>query len=384
MHPDHLVERDLHVEVSSSISTSPRVRQLGAMFDVPPADKTSLTWDGRFVLDKPWNIGLIVGPSGSGKTTLLHELFGEPLEMSWDGASVIDDFAEQCRLNDIAKVCQAVGFNTIPAWLRPYDVLSTGEQFRVDVARRLLETEGTIAIDEFSSVVDRQVAQIGAHAVQKFVRRADRQLVAASCHYDIIEWLQPDWIFEPATMNLKWRRLRQRPSLDVTIGPVDRSAWALFAPFHYLTATCPRPARCWALWVGDRIAAMTAIIYRPNPHARNIYAGSRIVTLPDWQGLGLAMALIDTVGSIYKAAGKRLRVPPAHPSFIRSFDRSPMWKLGAKPMSQISQKTKTELGWRPGQRPCAIFEYVGPVADKEFAARSFEFWERRRYVGSMR
>jgi hypothetical protein len=65
-----------------------------------------------------------------------------------------------------------------------------------------------LLVDEFSSVVDRQVAKIGAHAVQKWVRRNARQFVAVSCHYDIVDWLRPDWVLEPATMSFRWESLR--------------------------------------------------------------------------------------------------------------------------------------------------------------------------------
>jgi hypothetical protein len=33
---------------------------------------------------------------------------------------VNEDFARSLSMKDIADMCQAVGFNTIPAWLRPY------------------------------------------------------------------------------------------------------------------------------------------------------------------------------------------------------------------------------------------------------------------------
>ena len=31
-----------------------------------------------------------------------------------------EDFARSLSMKEIADMCQAVGFNTIPAWLRPY------------------------------------------------------------------------------------------------------------------------------------------------------------------------------------------------------------------------------------------------------------------------
>jgi ABC-type ATPase with predicted acetyltransferase domain len=147
----------------------------------------------------------------------LRETFGHASNFDWSAISVIDDFDKKHSVDDVAKICQAVGFNTIPAWLRPYGVLSNGEKFRVDLARRLLEGGEFIVCDEFTSVVDRQVAKIGSHAVQKFVRRNKRQFVAASCHYDLEEWLQPDWVLEPATMVFRWRSVQRRPGLNCSI-----------------------------------------------------------------------------------------------------------------------------------------------------------------------
>jgi len=107
--------------------------------------------------------------------------------------------------SDIANVCQAVGFNTIPSWLKPYHVLSNGEKFRVELAKRLIESDEMIIFDEFTSVVDRQVAKIASHAVQKYIRKNKKQFVAISCHYDVIDWLQPDWIYDTAHHTFQWR-----------------------------------------------------------------------------------------------------------------------------------------------------------------------------------
>ena len=131
------------IVVRSEVSRSPRARQLEAMFDVPATETSELTWKGDLPLDeRDWNVGLIVGPSGCGKSTILKDAFGNPKPLKWKGASVIDDFAPALSMKDISAVCQAVGFNTVPAWLRPFAVLSNGERFRVDLARRLLRPEG--------------------------------------------------------------------------------------------------------------------------------------------------------------------------------------------------------------------------------------------------
>src|SRR5690606_1917253 len=294
---------------------------------VPPQERQTLRWRGEVPIDeRPWNIGLIVGPSGSGKTTCARALFGDEAlragEFEWTGAAVLDDFPADMRLEDIAAICQAVGFNTIPAWLRPFHVLSNGEKFRVTLARLLAEQKDVVVLDEFTSVVDRQVARIGSHAVQKYVRRHNRKFVAISCHSDIIEWLNPDWILDPATMTFTWRDLQRRPPIDCTISRVPYSAWRIFAPYHYMSAELNRNAQCFALFVDDEPASFAAVLYRPHSRARHIWGVSRLVTLPDYQGLGLAFALVDTLGAAFRALGQRLHTYPAHPGLIRSFDQS--------------------------------------------------------------
>lgn len=355
-----------NIVVESETSNSARTKQLSAMFDVPPSEKTRLSWSGEMPIeDKPWNVGLIVGPSGAGKTTIMREVFGQPKHPKWNAQSVIDDFSKEYSIDDISKVCQSVGFNTIPAWLRPFAVLSNGEKFRVELARTLLETKGTIVVDEFTSVVDRQVAQIGSHAVQKHVRKTDKQFVAVSCHYDIIDWLDPDWIYEPAVNKFQWRYLQQsRPKLDIEISRVRYEAWHLFAPFHYLTAELHKAARCFGLYVNGRLAAFAGMLHRPHPKVRDIMGCSRLVTLPDWQGLGLAMILIETLGRAYKGVGKRVHTYPAHPSLIRSFDKAGEWKIEKRPGSMVKFTGAKGIGWtcsvgKATSRPCAVFSFAG-------------------------
>lgn len=362
----------VELQIESEVSRSPRARQVEAMFDVPPQEKAKLRWSGDFPYDaEPWNVGLIVGPSGSGKTSVAREVFGSAFqpEFDWSHKSVIDDVADGKSVDSISQAFSSVGFNTIPAWLRPYNVLSNGEKFRVDLARRMLELPDPVVVDEFTSVVDRQVAKIGAHAVQKWVRRSERKFVAVTCHYDVVDWLQPDWILEPATMAFQRRLLRRRPEVEVSVSRVDYSLWHLFAPYHYLTAELSKSSArsCYALFVNGEPAAFTGILHFPHPKVNDIKRCSRLVTLPDWQGLGLAFVLIETVAAAYKAGGFRMRTYPAHPSFIRAFDRSKVWALKKRPGTFAAPIGDSGIKTIYHSRPCAVFEYVGAMNE---AARS--------------
>jgi ATP dependent DNA ligase-like protein len=140
-----------------------------------------------------YGIGLIVGPSGSGKSILLRE-FGAEKKIKWSKEkAIISHFKSS---NEAIERLMAVGLNTVPSWCKPYHVLSTGEQFRADLARRIKDGA---CIDEFTSVVDRNVAKATCVALKRFVfRNSIRRLTLATCHRDILEWLQPDWYFDTA------------------------------------------------------------------------------------------------------------------------------------------------------------------------------------------
>jgi len=353
--------------VKSTPSRSVRARQASSMFDVPEATEQVLEWKGNVPIDeKPWNVGLIVGASGAGKSSVMRQLFGDMPELTWGGASMLDDFRKDLKLDQITDACSAVGFNTIPAWLRPFHVLSNGERFRCDLARRLVELPDPVVVDEFTSVVDRQVAKIGSHAVQKYARKNGRKFVAVTCHYDVIDWLQPDWVLEPAEMRFQWRSVQPRPKLNAWVQRVPYSLWPRFAPYHYLTADLHRAARCFALFIeGVGPVAFAGCLHMPHPKVDDIMRVSRLVTLPDWQGLGLAFRLVESLGSAYRSIEKRLHTYPAHPPLIRGFDRSSMWKIVSKPVNSLqnvrNKQNKDALAI--GGRPCATFCYVGPAME---------------------
>jgi ABC-type glutathione transport system ATPase component len=191
------------IEVSAPVTVSARVLQVSGMFDVPVTERMTSTWEIDLPIDdRAWSLGLIVGPSGSGKSTMAREFFPgarvPPSNDEWPvDSSILDGFPKGMSVKEIVRLLTAVGLGSPPSWLRPYSTLSTGEAFRASVARSLAD-DGLVVVDEFTSTVDRTVAKIASHAVQKAVRQRGRQLVAVTCHYDVIEWLQPDWVYDTA------------------------------------------------------------------------------------------------------------------------------------------------------------------------------------------
>jgi len=153
--------------------------------------------DMDIMMDDDWNILLICGKSGSGKSTILNELGGiTPIEYDYSKA-VISQFQEFSE-KDVCDLLQSVGLSSVPTWLRKPQELSNGERARLDICKAIYEASRSgknIILDEFTSVVNRSVAQSMSFALQRYVRQKGLKIIIASCHYDILQWLQPDYVF---------------------------------------------------------------------------------------------------------------------------------------------------------------------------------------------
>ena len=82
---------------------------------------------------------------------------------------------------------------------------------RVELARAMLEKD-FVVFDEFTSVVDRQVAQTASMAINKAVHRTGKRFIAVTCHYDVLQWLQPNWVFDTNEMRSFFMTGRDRKS----------------------------------------------------------------------------------------------------------------------------------------------------------------------------
>lgn len=362
---------------NTPIYRSGRVMQVEGLFDLAPAAQSSEQWSATINLPEQWSIGVIVGPSGSGKTTIARELFGSAFAQSWQWShdrSVIDDFPSTMSIKEIITLLSSVGFSSPPSWLRPYHVLSNGEQFRVHLARTLAEMPDLAVIDEFTSVVDRTVAQIGSAAVARAVRASRRRFVAVSCHYDILDWLEPDWIYEPNTDTLSVGRLRQRPSIPLAITRVHSSAWQLFRKHHYLDHDIHAGSVCFcAFWHGIPVA-FGAILHFPHPKSKNMKREHRMVCLPDYQGIGIGTRMSTYLGALCRGLGYRYLSQTSHPIMIHSRAQSADWKMIAKP-NNTSKVMAGSAGLSQGKskgfalRLRATFEYTGKALPHDEALR---------------
>ncbi|MGC3972375.1 MAG: GNAT family N-acetyltransferase [Pirellulales bacterium] len=216
-----------------------------------------------------------------------------------------------------------------------------------------------IVFDEFTSVVDRQVAKACAAAVAKAVRQGHVRcrFVAVTCHADVEPWLAPDWTLDVAAGTLQRRTLR-RPSLRLEVRRCSRELWPLFARHHYLSGGLSWGARCYAAVWDDVPAAFCAVLTKFA--RRGAWRISRLVTRPEFQGLGIGSRLAEAIGDLYVADGLRFGITAAHPALVRHCLRSPRWRLEHVSKPGRRRRMRPEDNYRDAQgRAVASFTYLG-------------------------
>lgn len=308
-----------------------------------------------------FGIGLIVGGSGSGKSTLLREFFSPSEKPKWSATKAIcshfgDYETAKARLS-------ATGLNSIPSWLRPYNTLSNGEQYRADLSRQISDNA---AIDEFTSVVDRNVAKSCSFALNKFIRKAGiSNVVLASCHFDIIEWLEPDWVFNCDTGEFSSdRRYLRRPPITIELSPCRAQEWERFSKHHYLDGKINKSSRCWLAKWDDVVVGFGAAIAYPSGTVKNAWRGHRTVVLPEFQGMGIGNAISDMIAKHFVETGHRYFSKTAHPNMGWHREAHPNWKPTSKNKkprkdykeNRVTKEQKHKM--RHVDRVCYSHEYV--------------------------
>jgi|8_EtaG_2_1085327.scaffolds.fasta_scaffold02719_4 ABC-type lipoprotein export system ATPase subunit len=349
--------------VNHKVAESFRINKVKGMFDCQ-FNEVKKEYDVNIPIeDMNWNVGLIVGASGTGKTTIAKNAFkGYKLfkGYEWNGASILDDFAEEFTPKQITEVLSKVGFSSPPDWLKPFNILSNGQKMRVELARLILEEKEPFLYDEFTSFVDRQVACVGSSAIQKFVRKNNKQFIAISCHYDIKEWLEPDWIYDVNEMKfLDTRGSLRRPEIKIDIREGKQEEWQLFKHYHYLNASHNRSAKKYVAEWNGRPVAWCSLLHFPHPKVKNMKRIHRIVVLPDFQGIGVGYKLNCEIAKMYKDDGFRITLVTSSPSLINGMVAKKEWIMTQKPIRQPPSKTGVLRKSLSSARLTASFEYVG-------------------------
>ena len=373
--------KTISVKLICPASRTYRAARVRSMFNVTA--KAGRTFTARCDLpvdETAWQIGLVIGPSGSGKSSIGNAVWeGKAYHRAfrWSPGPIIDDIAPARDFNDVAGALSAVGLGTVPSWLRPFRALSTGEKFRAELARLLLSDRKRLVIDEFTSVVDRQIARIGASAFSKAWRRRTGQVILLSCHRDIVEWVCPDWILDTEDFSFRRGGLQQRrPPIKIDLYQTNWSPWKVFEEHHYLKLPLMIAATNYvALHAGEPVAHVAVSTSAGLKTARMC----RLVVMPEWQGAGVGLRFMNWVAGQWLKGNNRYRkrmttiFHTSHPGLAAALRRNRSWLyvggriLGESGLS--SYRTLSKSKGKPARsrygghmRAVQGFRYIGEAA----------------------
>lgn len=254
-------------------------------------------------IPESWNVGLVYGSSGSGKTTLIKEIFGERIfeTMLKQQEPIINQFPENYTYEECAMMLNGIGLNTVPCWIRPVNTLSNGQKARAEAALLMSQDKEIICVDEWTSVVDRTVAKAMSFCIGKYAKKNNKKIILCSCHYDVIEWLKPDWLIDcnkqafelPKSNNFFFT---ERDKLEFEIREIGRESWRYFSKYHYLSDKLPGgQIYLYGLFHNfNQIGFQCFANYVPTRKGNApIFHSNRTVIHPDYNGLGLGIKLIN-------------------------------------------------------------------------------------------
>lgn len=352
----------MKIELKHKILNDKYTEYVYDAYDIQNKEESNVTIDNNIRVDDfDWNIGVIYGGSGTGKSTLL-KTFGEIQQPIFDNSkSLISNF-DWLTPEEATHLLSAIGLSSVPCWLRPHATLSNGEQYRANLAYSVAKSKenDVILIDEYTSVVDRDVAKAMSNALQKYIRREKKKIILASCHFDIMEWLNPDWIYSPNKRRVErpdYLRL-SRPKIELEIFRCRYETWKIFKQHHYLSEDLNPAALCYVILWNDKPVSFIAILPFPGVGDAKTRRISRIVTLPDYQGLGIGKALVDYFSALYWKVDSQMYIRTINPALGISLTKDKTnWQPTLSNMK--ADFAKDTSGRKLLNRPSYSFKYIG-------------------------
>lgn len=365
----------IEINLTSEIFTNFRCQVAANSLDIDVKKKSThnLTIN-NIKIPAEWNIGLVYGASGSGKTTMIKKLFGDDIFKTIidEEQPIINQLPKHFTYDECASMLNGIGLNSVPCWIRPVKTLSNGQRARAEAVLLMCQEQEIIFIDEWTSVVDRTVAKAMSVCISKFAKKYNKKIVLLSCHYDILEWLSPDWLIDcnkqqfelPQSENFFFT---EREKLEFEIKEVGTSTWRYFSKYHYLNENLPG-GRIYTYGLfhnNNQIGFQCFANYVPHTKKGSpiIMHSNRTVIHPDYNGLGLGIKLINETSELLS---KKIRC-----KIMAKFSSIPVYKAMKKQKQWVflgelrtmgKLKTGGNMKRKEGFRECGArtfsFEYI--------------------------
>lgn len=363
----------MKIQLSHEIKNDKYTEYIYEAFDIQNKEKSNVTIEANLEhIGTKWNIGVVYGGSGTGKTTILKNYFKKEMDKSYfdNSKSLISNF-DWLEPKEATFLLSAMGLSSVPTWLRSFNTLSNGEQYRANLAYIVgsAKDNEVILIDEYTSVVDRDVAKAMSNALQKYIRRTNKKIVLASCHFDIMEWLQPDWIYSPSKGRLEIASQLRQPKIELSIFRCRYETWNLFKQHHYLTEDLNKAANNYIVCWNDKPICFIGILPFPGVGDAKTRRVSRIVVLPDFQGLGLGKSILNYISSLYYKDESQMYIRTMSPALGLALAKDKNWKATE---GNLKIPPKDTSGRKIIERPSYSYKYIGEKSNDDLSIIKFK------------
>ena len=117
----------------------------------------------------------------------------------------------------------------------------------------------------------------------------------------------------------------------------------------------------YGLYDEDTIIGFCGVIHQPHPINMHLKRVSRLVILPDYQGIGLGTKFLNSLAEYYKSKGWDLSIVTSAKNMIMSLRRNPNWFMVRYGVNRIPQSGNIECNRTSIRTNCktASFQYVG-------------------------
>ena len=100
---------------------------------------------------------------------------------------------------------------------------------------------------------------------------------------------------------------------------------------------------CYGLYDKNKIIGFIGILHFPHPINKKIKRVTRLVILPDYQGIGLGTLFLERIATIYKEKGFEFRIITTAKNLIQSLYKNKKWILSRYSKNKKNGNGKASL-----------------------------------------
>jgi len=106
---------------------------------------------------------------------------------------------------------------------------------------------------------------------------------------------------------------------------MDKSVWKMFSKYHYLDHNHNKAASVYICYINDEPAGFISVLPQPG-RSKNLFRVHRLVVLPDYQGIGIGLRILNDIAQLYTDMNKNISIVTSAPSLLGALNKSDKWR----------------------------------------------------------